>query len=104
MDKTKIEDTTAVSIYRIVQELVNNSIKHAAAENVLVQAHASEQGKMLTITVEDDGKGFDTNILKNVSGIGWSNIQNRVDFLRGKIDINSAQGKGTSVLVEINMG
>jgi signal transduction histidine kinase len=104
MDKTKIEDTTAVSIYRIVQELVNNSIKHAAAENVLVQAHASEQGKMLTITVEDDGKGFDTNILKNVSGIGWSNIQNRVDFLRGKIDINSAQGKGTSVLVEINIG
>jgi signal transduction histidine kinase len=59
---------------------------------------------MLTITVEDDGKGFDTNILKNVSGIGWSNIQNRVDFLRGKIDINSAQGKGTSVLVEINIG
>lgn len=109
---TAIDQTVAVTVYRIVQELVNNAIKHAHAQNVLVQLHASEQEKLLTITIEDDGKGFDKNLL-TVSkarpdgqagrGMGWNNIQNRVDFLKGKIDVNSEPGKGTSVLIEINM-
>jgi two-component system, NarL family, sensor kinase len=103
MDSATIEQTTAVTIYRIVQELVNNAIKYAAGENVLVQAHLSEPEKLLTVTVEDDGKGFDTSTLKNSSGIGWSNIQNRVEFLKGTVDVNSQAGKGTSVLIEINI-
>ncbi len=103
MDKAVIEQTTAITLYRIVQELVNNAIKHAAAKNVLVQVHASQQEKQLTVTVEDDGKGFDTAMLQQSSGIGWSNIQNRVGFLKGKIDIKSSPGKGSSVLIEINI-
>ncbi|MGG9962349.1 ATP-binding protein [Ferruginibacter sp. SUN106] len=103
MDKTVIDQTTAVTIYRVVQELVNNVIKHAAAKNVLVQVHASEQEKQLAVTVEDDGKGFDIALLQQSPGIGWSNIQHRIDFLKGKIDINSEPGKGTSVLIEINI-
>lgn len=100
---TAIDQTVAVTVYRIVQELVNNAIKHAHAQNVLVQLHASEQEKLLTITIEDDGKGFDKNLLTVSKGMGWNNIQNRVDFLKGKIDVNSDTGKGTSVLIEINM-
>lgn len=109
---TSIDQTVAVTVYRIVQELVNNAIKHAHAQNVLVQLHASEQEKLLTITIEDDGKGFDKNLLavskarpdgQAGRGMGWNNIQNRVDFLKGKIDVNSEPGKGTSVLIEINM-
>jgi signal transduction histidine kinase len=103
MDNVAIEQTTAITLYRVVQELVNNAIKHAAAKTVLVQVHASELEKQLAVTVEDDGKGFDMAILQNSPGIGWSNIQNRVDFLKGKMDISSGQGKGTSVLIEINM-
>ncbi|MBK0383468.1 sensor histidine kinase [Pedobacter sp. SD-b] len=109
---TTINQTIAVTVYRIVQELVNNAIKHAHAQNVLVQLHALEQEKLLTITIEDDGKGFDKNLL-TVSkarphgqagrGMGWNNIQNRVDFLKGKIDVHSEIGKGTSVLIEINI-
>ena len=57
----------------------------------------------MSITVEDDGKGFDTTLLKQSTGIGWSNIQNRVEFLKGKLDVNSSIGKGTSVLIEINV-
>lgn len=111
MDKLKMEQTDAVTIYRIVQELVNNSIKHAAAKSVLVQLHFSQQEKNLAITVEDDGKGFDTTLLKQSTarpddpvgrGIGWSNIQNRVEFLKGKLDIVSTPGNGTSVMIEIN--
>jgi len=103
LNETEIEQTTAVTIYRIVQELVNNSIKHAAATNVLVQTQYSKTEKLLSVTVEDDGKGFDIAILKNANGIGWSNIQNRVDFLKGKIDLQSGEGRGTSVLIEISI-
>lgn len=94
-----IEQTTAVTVYRIIQELVNNAIKHAAASQVVVQLQLS--GQLLSATVEDNGKGFDTALLQSASGIGWSNIRNRVDFLKGKIDVNSAPDKGTSVLMEM---
>ncbi len=103
MDKAMIDQTTAVTIYRIVQELVNNAIKYAEGKNVLVQAHLSVPEKLLTVTVEDDGKGFDITTLKQSSGIGWNNIQNRIEFLKGKVDVNSGPGKGTSVLIEINV-
>lgn len=103
MDNTAFDQTLAVTAYRIVQELVNNAIKHAAAKNVLVQVHRSQQEQLLAITVEDDGKGFDTSILQTSNGIGWTNIKNRVEFLKGTIDVNSEQEKGTSVLVEIKL-
>lgn len=101
MGDAEISQTAAVSVYRIIQELVNNAIKHSAAHTVLVQAHVSEQEKLLAITVEDDGKGFDVKTLEQPGGIGWDNIRNRVDFLKGKLDIRSAEGQGTSVMIEI---
>ncbi len=103
MDETEIAQTTAVTVYRIVQELVNNVIKHAAAKNVLVQVHLSGQEKLLAITVEDDGKGFDTTALDQSDGIGWRNIQNRIEFLKGKLDVQSTPGKGTSIMIEITI-
>jgi two-component system, NarL family, sensor kinase len=101
MEVSAIDQTTAITIYRIVQELINNVLKHAAAKTALVQVTRNE-GR-LTITVEDDGKGFDTMLLSRAKGIGWSNIQNRVDFLKGKLDISSVQGTGTSVHIELNI-
>jgi len=84
-----------------VQELINNTLKHAAAKTAIIQVTKNEG--TLTITEEDDGKGFDTTLLCRAKGIGWSNIQNRVDFLKGKLDINSAEGTGTSVHIELNV-
>jgi len=101
LDFEKIDQTTAITIYRIVQELLNNTMKHASAENVIVQVSKSDH--LISVTVEDDGKGFDTSILKQSRGIGWSNILNRVEFLKGKLDVNSQPGKGTSVLVELTV-
>lgn len=103
MNNTGIGQTTAVTVYRIVQELVNNAIKHAQAKNLLVQLHQSGQEKLLAITVEDDGKGFDVASLKQSGGMGWRNIENRVEFLKGKLDIQSEAGKGTSVMIEFNI-
>ncbi len=84
------------AIYRIIQELLNNIVKHAEATEVLIQLnHTSE---MLEITVEDDGKGFDTENAKK--GIGLQNIASRVSFLKGKLDIDSNK-KGTAFSIQI---
>jgi signal transduction histidine kinase len=97
---TVIEQTTAIAIFRIVQELLNNTMKHSAATNAIVQV--SKMDDLLSVTVEDDGKGFDASILEKSKGIGWENIKNRVEFLKGKLDVNSQSGKGTSVHIEFN--
>jgi len=57
----------------------------------------------INVTVEDDGKGFDITILQKVQGIGWSNIQSRIEYLKGTLDVQSAPGKGTSVHIELNV-
>lgn len=101
MENTVVEQTTAITIYRIVQELINNTIKHAAAKNAIVQIAKTD--KQIAVTVEDDGKGFDTVLLQKAKGIGWTNIQSRVEFLKGTMDVQSAEGKGTSVHIELNV-
>lgn len=98
-----IPHTVAVTVYRIVQELVSNALKHSGAQNVLAQVHLFSDEKLLAITVEDDGHGFDTKLLNRSAGMGWRNIQSRVEFLNGRLDIQSSAGKGTSVMIEINI-
>lgn len=98
-----VQQTLAVTVYRIVQELVSNAIKHSGARNVLVQVHQFSDEKLLAITVEDDGNGFDTKLLDQSAGMGWRNIRSRVEFLNGRLDIQSSAGKGTSVMIEINL-
>jgi len=101
MENAAIEQTTAITIYRIVQELINNTMKHAAAKTAVVQV--TKTNNQLAVTVEDDGQGFDTSVLNQSKGIGWSNIQNRVDFLKGTLDVQSEKEKGTSVHIELNV-
>jgi signal transduction histidine kinase len=100
LENAMIEQTTAVTIYRIVQELINNTMKHAAAKTAIVQV--SKTNGAISITVEDDGKGFSPVILQGTKGIGWSNIQSRVEYLKGKLDVQSEPDKGTSVHIELN--
>ena len=85
--------------YRIIQELLNNIIKYAEAKEVLVQLAKNENH--LSITIEDDGKGFDVSSIKNKDGIGLQSMQKRIELLGGKMDIDSAIGKGTSVNIEL---
>jgi two-component system, NarL family, sensor kinase len=101
LENVVIDQTVSITIYRIVQELINNTMKHAVAKNAIVQV--TKSNGQLAVTVEDDGKGFDTAIINNPTGMGWGNITNRVEFLKGKLDVNSQSGKGTSVLIEINL-
>jgi signal transduction histidine kinase len=93
-----IDRGLSVTTYRIVQELLNNIIKHAAATQAIVQISVSES--QLTITVEDDGKGMAPDALKISPGIGWKNIRSRVDYHKGTLQMESTPGKGTSVFIE----
>lgn len=86
-------------IFRMVQELVQNILKHAQAQQVLIQLVARAQD--LSLTVEDDGQGFSPQLLHQKKGLGFISIRNRVTFLNGVLDIDSAPGKGTSVTIEL---
>lgn len=96
----QLNQTIQISIYRIVQELLTNAVRYADAENILVQCSQNE-GRIF-ITVEDDGCGFDVDSLKAGKGMGFSNIQKRIDLLHGKIEIDSRLGNGTAINVEVN--
>ncbi len=102
MENRAIENSSAIAIYRIVQELLNNVIKHAQATEALVQLF-NENGK-LVVNVEDNGKGFDTKLSQEKGGMGWRNIRSRVGLLSGKIDLQSSPEHGTAVNLEFNIG
>lgn len=93
-----ILQTEQIMIFRVIQELLSNAIRHADAGNILLQC--SQNGNMFVITVEDDGKGFNPDAPGTKKGTGLSNIRNRVEFLKGKLDIHSVPGEGTIVNIE----
>ncbi len=101
IDSETIEETKLILIYRIIQELINNTLKHAGAAHAVVQV--MKMGNNISITVEDDGIGFDPVSLHTSRGMGWNNMQSRVSLLKGKLDVRSEAGKGTSVLIEFSI-
>ncbi|MDJ1484141.1 sensor histidine kinase [Cytophagaceae bacterium YF14B1] len=98
---TKLPKETQVNIYRIVQELLTNAIKHANASEIIVQCSQNES--IFFITLEDNGQGFDPVAKGLKSGIGLTNIQNRVEYLKGKLDISSALSEGTTINIEFDV-
>ena len=86
-------------LYRVIQESVNNVIKHAAASNLDISINQEADG--IDVMVEDNGKGFDTAAVKQNDGIGISNIKNRVQYLKGTVEWNSTLGNGTLVAIHI---
>lgn len=100
-ENSEIKSAPEIIVYRIIQELVNNSLKHAFASEIIVQLIKGEG--WVRINVEDNGKGFDVDRLKEATGSGWSNIKSRVDYLNGSIDIKSEIGSGTTVSIELKI-
>jgi len=96
----RLEQTVETVLFRVLQELLNNIIKHAKSTEVSIQVIKHE--KELTVLIEDNGAGFDVDkALNNENGIGLKNIQSRVAFLNGQVFFDSHLGKGTTVTVEI---
>lgn len=89
-----IEGPIALQFYRIIQEALNNAIRHAKAHEILIQINGEENG--VSILIEDDGNGFE--IEKEFSGSGLKNIRKRVEFLQAELTLEATE-KGTSVFV-----
>ncbi|NOU38378.1 MAG: tetratricopeptide repeat protein [Ferruginibacter sp.] len=100
-EKRKLSNTAEVFTYRIIQELVNNVVKHANATQIIVQL--STNNNKVGLVVEDDGKGFDMNALANSKGAGMDNIKYRVQYFNGTIDTVTSAGNGASVNIELNV-
>jgi signal transduction histidine kinase len=94
-DETEIEEGLQLVIYRIIQEQISNILKHAAATEVKIELIKSELG--IIATVEDNGKGFDTTVMRK--GIGLKNIKHRTEIHNGSVNIRSQPGAGCKLTV-----
>ena len=97
-DPFAISKKAEINIFRIIQELITNSLRHANATEISVQISCRDN--QLQITVEDDGKGFDVDHVEQ--GIGLSNISSRVEYLNATVDFLS-NAKGTSYTFEMDI-
>lgn len=97
--ENRFSKTLETNLYRIIQEAINNTLKHAQASTMDIQL--SYHNNTLDITLEDNGKGFSVAALDAVKGIGLKNIISRVNVLNGKLDIDSQPGKGTLLAITI---
>ncbi|WP_405605332.1 ATP-binding protein [Polaribacter sp. Asnod1-A03] len=95
----RLDNSLEISVFRIIQELVTNIIKHAEAKNATI--NISLYDKNLNIIIEDDGKGFDINKVNLNNGMGISSIKTRVTHLNGNFKVDSTLGKGSSIILDI---
>ncbi len=86
-------------LYRVIQECVNNVIKHAEANTLDISITRDETE--ISVTIEDNGKGFDVQKKSESGGIGLKNIRSRIEYLKGTVDFDSKPGKGTLVAVHV---
>lgn len=92
-------DDLKINLYRIIQELIHNAIKHAGASEMKIELKATD--KMLTLITADNGKGFDNSkACKDGGGLGLLNLLSRTELLQGDMYIESVPGKGTSYNME----
>ncbi len=88
-----------LNTFRIVQEAINNIIKHSGASSVQIECNRFDN--QLLLSIEDNGVGFSGELTKETSGLGVQSIKNRVQLMNGKISINSAENQGTSIDIQI---
>lgn len=98
----RLKELYEISLFRITQEWVNNILKYAEADNITIQL--LKDPEELTLTVEDNGNGFDTRTFYEGAGNGWKNIQTRVKLINADFDLDSRPGlKGTMMTVNVPM-
>jgi two-component system sensor histidine kinase DegS len=95
----RLESYLEVMIFRAVQELVGNAIKHSGATNIKVQIDSTETD--VRVNVDDNGKGFDVSLIEEGSGMGLKVIRDRVEMLSGRLEVDSVAGQGSRISFQI---
>ncbi len=95
----RFDENREIMLYRVIQEIVNNSLKHADAKNITMHIRIMEDN--LDISYSDDGKGFDLEEINKNSSIGLKSIQSRLDFLNGQMTVITKPGEGVGYSLNI---
>ena len=95
----RLDSNIETVLYRVIQECVNNVIKHAQASTLDISVVKEKDG--ISATIEDNGKGFDMADKDKMEGIGLKNILTRVEYLKGTVDFDSSPGRGTVVVLHV---
>jgi signal transduction histidine kinase len=95
----KLDANREIVFYRVIQECVNNVIKHAGATTLDISLIREKEG--ISATIEDNGKGFDITDKEKFEGIGLKNIITRVEYLKGTAEFDSAPGRGTAISLHV---
>lgn len=95
-----LNENVQIVMFRVIQECINNTIKHAFASEIFITVKQDPQG--ILATFRDNGKGFDIDSSQSKShGMGLENIKSRIEFLKGTFMLESEKAKGTTVIVKI---
>lgn len=93
-----------ITLYRVITELINNTIKYAEASEVIIKLAKKEKKKILTLYYHDNGIGFDVKeVLKRKRGLGIFNIKSRIQTIGGNVDFTTKPGKGLKVEIKVNL-
>jgi two-component system, NarL family, sensor kinase len=90
--------STEIAIYRVVQEIINNMIKHSKADTITVKIVRNQSSMYLSIS--DNGVGFEKDLIAKSTGLGWKNIFSRISMLNGEIEVDTKPGSGTNVNIQ----
>jgi PAS domain S-box-containing protein len=96
----KISDKAKLMLFRIIQEQINNVLKHSGANNLIIELILEETENSIELSITDDGKGFNPDKVSK-KGLGLSNIMSRADLFGGRVTIQSAPGRGCKLRVQV---
>ena len=88
-----------IKLHNIIQELINNIIKHSEASNASI--HLVDNNDKIKIYIKDNGKGFDKHLVKKKNGLGINQIDARIHMMKGEFSIDSKNNIGTSITIEL---
>ncbi|MEO5682542.1 MAG: PAS domain S-box protein [Chitinophagaceae bacterium] len=94
-----IDDKQKLMLFRIIQEQVSNVLKHAAASHITISLRF--KGKLINLSIIDDGKGFELEKVKFKKGVGLTNIESRAHLFNGEVIITTAPGKGCKLFIQV---
>jgi signal transduction histidine kinase len=95
----RLENALEVTLFRMIQEILTNTIKHAEASEITISLTQDEDS--INILIEDNGKGFNPKGIDKKEGMGLSNIEKKTEQLNGTFNIDSFEGKGTTIIIDI---
>jgi signal transduction histidine kinase len=96
--EARLQAAIEVSVYRVIQEVINNMIKHSKANKIEINLVGKEN--KLHLSISDNGVGFEKEMITKSKGLGWKSIFSRIAMLKGNIEVDTQPGKGTNINIQ----